>query len=328
MSFCCKMPLVLARAFGALESSFVCRRIVACSPSDDVVSACRQLPDDAEEFSAQLMLKRLYQLKMPQLSHFWERQPKLVLCICPRDDSLRLFAKKKMTNHSSAGNDDQVQVVDLVHQHSITAAQRWRHIHSPSLVSIAPSAQPLPPARAAKVFSWMQSNKAAWEMPGDSSAAVAWQATLRRDAALWGNEGEGGGVEAVEELDLNRWVSKSVIQSDVVLKPVTYEISVVTGKEFGAGTDSRVFCTLYNEDGIGSEELALETSFQNSDPFETGSTGLACCRTSNCRWLTRSHTDTFRHVLPQIGRVTTIRIRYDATGFGNTLNPELKIQNP
>ena len=256
-------------------SSSVYRRIVHCSASDDVVSVCRQLSKDATELSAPLMLKRLYELKLPQLSRFWDHQPRLVLCICHRDDSLRVFVKR---NSSSASNnaDDQVQVVENAHHYSIKGAQRWRHIHSNSLVSIAPSsAQSLPPARAAKVFSWMHSSKAAWEMPGES--AVAWQATLRRDAALWGqNDADNQADEAAGMADSNRWVSKGFAQMDSTILPVMYEISVVTGNEFGAGTDSRVYCTLYNEDGVNSKELALETSLQNSDAFETGSTGLVC----------------------------------------------------
>jgi hypothetical protein len=56
-----------------------------------------------------------------------------------------------------------------------------------------------------------------------------------------------------------------------------YEISVVTGSEFGAGTDARVFCTLYGEDGAQSPELPLAVSLQHKDPFETGQLGTFYC---------------------------------------------------
>jgi hypothetical protein len=78
-----------------------------------------------------------------------------------------------------------------------------------------------------------------------------------------------------------------------------YEITVVTGKDQGAGTDAKVFCTLHGEDWDCGDELALASSLSNPDPFETGKS------------------DTFRHLFPRsLGRITSISIRFDATGFG------------
>ncbi len=79
-----------------------------------------------------------------------------------------------------------------------------------------------------------------------------------------------------------------------------YEITVVTGKKQGAGTDSKVFCTLHGELWGCSGELALASSLINSNPFETG------------------NSDTFRHLFPRpLGRITSISIRFDASGFGS-----------
>ncbi len=78
-----------------------------------------------------------------------------------------------------------------------------------------------------------------------------------------------------------------------------YEITVVTGKDQGAGTDSKVFCALYGEFLGRSCELALASSLSHRDPFETG------------------NSDTFRHLLPRsLGRITSVSVRFDASGFG------------
>ena len=143
----------------------------------------------------------------------------------------------------------------------------------------------MPPDRAEKVFSWMRSSKAAWESPGNASAA--WEGTFRpRDAqrglghevSLTSGAACAEGLpanESVDETGTNRWVSKSVFLFDKATLPVLYEISVVTGSDIGAGTDSRVFCTLFSEDGLQSPELPLAVSLQNKDPFETGQLGSA-----------------------------------------------------
>ena len=106
------------------------------------------------------------------------------------------------------------------------------------------------------------------------------------------------------EFDHGDWLTNRktevLLQSCQGMPSFLYEIAVVTGKEMGAGTDSKVFCTLHGESWASCGELALTTSLDNSDAFETG------------------HTDTFRKVLPRsLGRVASIRIRYDATGFGS-----------
>jgi hypothetical protein len=169
----------------------------------------------------------------------------------------------------------------------------------------------------------MNSNKAAWEFHDDSS--IAWRSTFRADTvSLDRSDAAALNSDAVDEVDLNRWVSKTVFVSQALRPQVCYEISVVTGSEFGAGTDSRVYCTLYGE-GLQSPELELAASLQNGNPFETGQTGspsLFCSHENILSHISRC-TDTFRHTLPQIGTVTSIRIRYDAAGFGELLASKL-----
>lgn len=46
---------------------------------------------------------------------------------------------------------------------------------------------------------------------------------------------------------------------------IPYEVAVYTGNVFGAGTDAKVFITLYGEKGI-SPEKELDT--KNSNDFE------------------------------------------------------------
>jgi hypothetical protein len=105
------------------------------------------------------------------------------------------------------------------------------------------------------------------------------------------------------EFDHGDWLTNST--KEVLLpschgKPTfPYEITVATGKDQGAGTDSKVFCTLHGESWSCSDALALASSLSNSDPFETGKS------------------DTFRHLFPRpLGRINSISIRFDATGFG------------
>lgn len=52
-----------------------------------------------------------------------------------------------------------------------------------------------------------------------------------------------------------------------------YEVSVVTGKALGAGTDSLVYVTLEGTAGV-TEELHLADSGTNKDPFERGQTDV------------------------------------------------------
>ncbi len=215
---------------------------------------------------------------MPQLWHFWNFSPKLVLCVCPREDSSRVLVKKDAFSSSSKGANDVSDARDSVHKFAVRGMQRWQHIHSPSS-----SGPVMPPARAAKVFSWMRSSTAAWESPGNASAA--WEGTFRPRGVQSGLGLEVSQIsqasfaeslpesDCFDEPDTNRWVSKSVCFFDKAMPPVLYEISVVTGSDMGAGTDSRVFCTLFSEDGFQSPELPLAVSLQNKDPFETGQLG-------------------------------------------------------
>jgi hypothetical protein len=318
-SFC---ETILFISFDAeISNSCFCRRVARCGSSEDIVAVCRKLPGDAEQLSDSMMQCRLYKLKMPQLRRFWEFSPKFVLCVCPRDqDVARVFVKRDTPSARKSAGDDAV-APDSAHSFAVRGAQRWRHIHSASLVSIAAGAgQPLPPARAAKVFSWVQSGKLAWESP--DNACTAWQATFRDNDASRSVSAEAlpasdAADDAADEYDLNRWVSKSISHSSALKLPVLYEISVVTGSDFGAGTDSQVFCSLYGEDGLQSPELPLAVSINNKDPFETGQLGTALLYLlENFKESDLSSTDTFRHVIPPIGRVASIRIRFDATGHG------------
>ncbi len=104
------------------------------------------------------------------------------------------------------------------------------------------------------------------------------------------------------EFDHGDWLTKA--KTEVLLpfcKSKTlfpYEITVVTGNDTGAGTDSKVFCTLHGISWCGGE-LALSTSLNNSDPFEAG------------------NTDTFKHFFPRsLGCIASILMRYDASGIG------------
>lgn len=110
-------------------------------------------------------------------------------------------------------------------------------------------------------------------------------------------EFEHGGWLTKENCCVELSSSKEAMQSDVGFP---YEICVDTGNDPGSGTDSRIYCVLYGDDGSTSGQLALAKSLRHSDPFETG------------------NTDTFRHILPRsLGRVDFVRVRHDATGVGS-----------
>jgi hypothetical protein len=105
------------------------------------------------------------------------------------------------------------------------------------------------------------------------------------------------------EFDHGDWLTnekKEVLLPACSGKPVfPYEITVVTGKDRGAGTDSKVFCALHGESLGRSCELALASSLSHPDPFETG------------------NSDIFRHLFPRsLGRIASICVRFDSTGFG------------
>jgi hypothetical protein len=73
---------------------------------------------------------------------------------------------------------------------------------------------------------------------------------------------------------------------------------VGTGTDFGAGTDSNVFCTLTGDGGRSSGEFALAHSLQNLNKFERG------------------QSDTFEHVCVSLGRIQEVTIRTDNAGLG------------
>jgi hypothetical protein len=105
------------------------------------------------------------------------------------------------------------------------------------------------------------------------------------------------------EFDHGDWLTsekKEVLLPCCIGKPAfPYDITVVTGKDHGSGTDSKVFCALHGESWSCSGELALASSMDNPDPFETGKS------------------DTFRHLFPRsLGRIVSLTVRFDATGFG------------
>lgn len=50
----------------------------------------------------------------------------------------------------------------------------------------------------------------------------------------------------------------------------TYKVSVMTGDEYGAGTDANVFLTIYGDQG-DTGERKLSKSETNSNKFERGS---------------------------------------------------------
>ncbi|KXJ04679.1 Lipoxygenase-likey domain-containing protein 1, partial [Exaiptasia diaphana] len=77
---------------------------------------------------------------------------------------------------------------------------------------------------------------------------------------------------------------------------IPYEIAVYTGNVFGAGTDAKVFITLYGEKGI-SPEKELDT--KNSNDFE------------------RDHTDIYLLDFPFEGTLKKIKIRHDNSWFGS-----------
>ncbi|KAF5404278.1 hypothetical protein PHET_02377 [Paragonimus heterotremus] len=74
-----------------------------------------------------------------------------------------------------------------------------------------------------------------------------------------------------------------------------YEIHVVTGKEVHAGTDAKVFLTLYGTNG-DSGERRLAKSKTHSNKFEAG------------------HTDVFEWEVVDLGKLQKAHIRHDNTG--------------
>ncbi|CAF5154845.1 unnamed protein product, partial [Rotaria magnacalcarata] len=78
---------------------------------------------------------------------------------------------------------------------------------------------------------------------------------------------------------------------------VEYHVTVVTGTPNGAGTDSRVYITLFSDDGKRTEKLQLQTPInKNKNPFE------------------RNQTDEFRIAGDYIGELVKIRVEHDNTG--------------
>ncbi|CAM2710921.1 unnamed protein product [Rotaria socialis] len=76
-----------------------------------------------------------------------------------------------------------------------------------------------------------------------------------------------------------------------------YHVTVVTGTPNGAGTDSRVYITLFSDDGKRTEKLQLKTPINNNkNPFE------------------RNQTDEFRIAGDYIGELVKIRVEHDNTG--------------
>ena len=84
-------------------------------------------------------------------------------------------------------------------------------------------------------------------------------------------------------------------EEEGVTSHLTYRIDVATGREFGAGTDANVFCTLTGERLNSSGEFQLANSLTRAaNKFERGQVSqigvfftsnmpMECC----CRW-TRS----------------------------------------
>ena len=88
------------------------------------------------------------------------------------------------------------------------------------------------------------------------------------------------------------------IESGATTSEVIYRIDVVTGRDFGAGTDSNVFCTLTGELGLSSGEFQLSNSLLHLNKFERG------------------QTDTFEYCCVSLGRIREVTIRTDNTGLG------------
>uniref|UniRef100_A0A6P8J2Q7 Uncharacterized protein LOC116306425 isoform X2 n=1 Tax=Actinia tenebrosa TaxID=6105 RepID=A0A6P8J2Q7_ACTTE len=76
---------------------------------------------------------------------------------------------------------------------------------------------------------------------------------------------------------------------------VTYTVNILTGNEWGAGTDSNIYFTLYGSAGE-SEQQTIEN--EGSTTFECGMT------------------DTYKFDCPYLGTLTKIRIGHDNTGWG------------
>ncbi|CAF4705088.1 unnamed protein product, partial [Rotaria sp. Silwood2] len=77
----------------------------------------------------------------------------------------------------------------------------------------------------------------------------------------------------------------------------SYEIVVYTGDKSGAGTDSKVFITLFGNNEKRTQKIQLKNS-NNKDPFE------------------KNQVDTFHVESDYIGELTKLRIEHDNTGRG------------
>ncbi|CAF3034138.1 unnamed protein product [Rotaria sp. Silwood2] len=77
----------------------------------------------------------------------------------------------------------------------------------------------------------------------------------------------------------------------------SYEIAVYTGDKSGAGTDSKVYITLFGNDGKQTQKIQLKNS-NNKDPFE------------------KNQVDTFHVESDYIEELTKLRIEHDNTGRG------------
>lgn len=75
-----------------------------------------------------------------------------------------------------------------------------------------------------------------------------------------------------------------------------YEITVYTGDKKGAGTNSKVYITLFGQNGKRTEKIQLKNS-NNKDPFE------------------RNKVDVFRVTGEYVGELTKLRIEHDNSGF-------------
>ncbi|CAF4137253.1 unnamed protein product, partial [Rotaria sp. Silwood2] len=78
-------------------------------------------------------------------------------------------------------------------------------------------------------------------------------------------------------------------------KMTSYEVIVYTGDKSGAGTDSKVYITLFGNHGKQTEKIHLKNS-NNKDPFE------------------RNQTDIFHVQGDYIGELIKLRVEHDNTG--------------
>jgi hypothetical protein len=107
---------------------------------------------------------------------------------------------------------------------------------------------------------------------------------------------------------------------------VTYRILVATGSDLGAGTDSRIFCTLYGEDHRSSGEFPLATSLLHTNKFERCQVRRAgvqpTIRSSEVYiervyWCLRWQVDLFEWCGCSLGRIHQVMLRTDSSGLGS-----------